>query len=252
MRTRFYIAIIALMLFVTPSAMAGNTWNDSFNRSKKLLEKQVYFDHQRTFYCNATFDDFRNISLPDGFIAKSHEKRAEKLEWEHIVPAENFGKTFIEWREGSAECIDSKGKPFKGRKCAEKVNVDYRHMQADMHNLVPAIGAVNAARSNYNFSLLPGGENAFGTCEVKISANKVEPPSYTRGMIARTYKYMEQEYPQYHIGKAQEKLMDAWDKMYPPDAWECLRAVRIAKIQGNSNAITETRCKETGHNSMLN
>ena len=162
MRTRFYIAIIALMLFVTPSAMAGNTWNDSFNRSKKLLEKQVYFDHQRTFYCNATFDDFRNISLPDGFIAKSHQKRAEKLEWEHIVPAENFGKTFVEWREGSAECIDSKGKPFKGRKCAEKVNVDYRHMQADMHNLVPAIGAVNAARSNYNFSLLPGGENAFG------------------------------------------------------------------------------------------
>lgn len=72
------------MLFVTPSAMAGNTWNDSFNRSKKLLEKQVYFDHKLTFYCNATFDDFRNISRPDGCIAKSHEKRAEKFEWEHI------------------------------------------------------------------------------------------------------------------------------------------------------------------------
>jgi len=41
--------------------------------------------------------------------------------------------------------------------------------------------------------------------------------------------------------------MDALDKMYPPDAWECTRAQRIAKIQGNVNEITEARCREVGH-----
>jgi len=58
----------------------------------------------------------------------------------------NFGRTFKEWRDGNAQCVNSKGKSFKGRRCAEKVNKEYRYMQADMFNLYPAIGAVNALR----------------------------------------------------------------------------------------------------------
>ncbi len=246
MRLRYFVAVMAFMFFFVPHAEAGNAWNDSFNKAKHILEEQVYKDHRRTFYCDAIFDEQNNVSQLDGFIAKSHGKRAAKIEWEHIVPAENFGRTFIEWREGSDECVDNKGKAFKGRKCAEKVSMDYRYMQADMHNLVPAIGAVNAARSNYNFTLLPDAISSFGSCQMKIEDKKVEPPVRARGMIARTYKYMEQEYPRYSIGGAQKKLMDAWDKMYPPDAWECMRASQIAKIQGNRNEITEARCRENG------
>ena len=168
------------------------------------------------------------------------------MEWEHIVPAENFGRAFVEWREGHPECVDSKGKPFRGRRCAEKVNVEFRRMKADMHNLAPSIGAVNALRSHYNFALLPGVENTFGTCAMKIQGNRVEPPEHARGKIARTYKYMEATYPRYNMGGPSEKLKAAWDKMYPPDAWECERARRIAKIQGNVNEITEARCREVG------
>jgi deoxyribonuclease-1 len=57
---------------------------------------------------------------------------------------------------------------------------------------------------------------------------------------------MDAAYPRYSMGGPTEKLMDAWDRMYPPDAWECARARRIAKIQGNINQITESRCKEVG------
>jgi len=59
-----------------------------------------------------------------------------------------------------------------------------------MHNLAPAIGAVNALRSNYEFTMLPGVRPTFGTCEMKIEGRKVEPPETARGIIARTYLYM--------------------------------------------------------------
>jgi len=81
-----------------------------------------------------------------------HEKRAAKVEWEHAVPAENFGRVFVEWREGDALCASKNGKPFKGRRCAEKVSMKYRYMRADMYNLFPAIGAMNAVRNNRQYT----------------------------------------------------------------------------------------------------
>lgn len=45
-------------------------------------------------------------------------------------------------------CIDNRGAPFKGRKCAEKSNITFRLMQSDMYNLFPVIGAVNAEQGN--------------------------------------------------------------------------------------------------------
>ncbi|WP_305845318.1 endonuclease [Photobacterium leiognathi] len=50
--------------------------------------------------------------------------------------------------------VDRKGKDFKGRKCVEKANKEYRLMQSDPYNLYPAVGAVNATRQNYSFGML--------------------------------------------------------------------------------------------------
>ena len=92
------------------------------------------------------------------------------------MPAESFGRTFSEWRNGHEQCVNSKGKLFKGRRCAEKVNTEYRYMQSDMFNLYPAVGAVNALRSNYIFTLLPTMKSNFGSCAMKIYSRKVKPP----------------------------------------------------------------------------
>ncbi len=237
----FVATFILILALIGTANVAGNTSNDSFSRAKRNLA-QVYADHRITVYCGALYDERGYVTLPAGFITLSHQKRAEKIEWEHIVPAENFGRAFSEWRDGDPLCVDNRGNAFRGRKCAEKVNMEYRHMQADMHNLAPAIGAVNAVRQNYNFTMLPGVANTFGTCAMKIEGNKVEPPEAARGMIARTYKYMADAYPRYNMGRPTEKLMDAWDKMYPPGAWECTRAKRIEAIQGNENHVTKARC----------
>lgn len=246
MRKFLSFLFLAALLLPALALAAGNTTNDSFSRAKKMLG-QVYADHRVTFYCGATYDAQGNITLPDGFETPKHEKRADKIEWEHALPAENFGQAFPEWREGSPECVDNKGKEFKGRKCAEKVNPEYRLMQADMYNLYPAIGAVNAMRSNFNYAMLAGEQPTFGACEMKIADRKAEPPARARGQITRTYFYMADAYgPRYHMSRQQEQLMGAWDRQYPVDAWECTRAKRIEALQGNENRFVKQPCQAAG------
>lgn len=233
---------IAIML-VSFSLGVSAEPTDSFNKAKKILEKNVYFDHRTTIYCGAKFDEKKNVTLPKGFLTSKYKKRAKRVEWEHVVPAENFGRTFKEWRDGHPSCINSKGKPFKGRNCASKVNKEYRYMQSDLYNLYPAVGAVNAGRSNYNFTMLAHAVSDFGSCAMKIDNRKVEPPVSARGVIARTYLYMEQRYKRYKMSKQQRKLMEVWNKQYPVTVWECERAERIRSIQGNMNSVVSSQCQ---------
>ena len=235
-------SIVLASLLLAPSVIAGNESIESFSKAKKLLEKEIYFDNRETLYCSAQFDTKKNITSPAGFQSDKHVKRSKKVEWEHVVPAENFGRTFVEWREGDRQCVNNKGKAYKGRRCANKANQEYRLMQSDLYNLFPAIGSVNAMRSNYNFTMLPGEKSDFGSCAMKIDNRKAEPPINARGRIARTYLYMEQTYSRYSMSKQQRKLMTAWDKEFPVSTWECKRAKRIKKIQGNVNHVLEIRC----------
>lgn len=236
------ILIIAAVLTAF-NVSAANEKIESFSKAKKLLEKSVYFDNRETLYCTASFDAKKNIMLPLGYKSEKYVKRSKRVEWEHVVPAENFGRTFTEWREGDAQCVNNKGNAYKGRRCANKASKEYRLMQSDLYNLFPAIGAVNAMRSNYNFTMLPDERSDFGSCQMKIDNRKAEPPITARGRIARTYFYMEQAYSRYSMSKSQRQLMSAWDKQFPVSSWECKRAKRIEKLQGNVNNVIKTRCE---------
>lgn len=223
----------------------GNTREESFKDAKRALERRVYFDHRVTIYCGAAFDADGNVTPPPGFAVRKHQARAGRIEWEHAVPAENFGRAFVEWREGHPDCVDRRG-PFKGRKCAERVNREYRLMQADMYNLYPAIGAVNALRSNDSYGMLPGAPSACGSCSVKVADGRMEPPDAARGSLARSTKYMAWAYARFRLSDQQARLMDAWDATHPVDAWECERARRIEAVQGNENPFVKRLCAEAG------
>ena len=135
------------------------------------------------------------------------------------------------------------GTKFKGRKCTEKVSEEYRRMQAEMFNLYPAIGELNGRRSNYSMAIIKGEKREFGKCDVEIKNKKVEPRESIRGEIARTYIYMDSVYPgRGIISKKNRKLFDAWNKSDPVDQWECERARRIEKIQGNRNEVVMRDC----------
>lgn len=223
----------------------GNEEIERFNASKKLLETKVYNDHRVTFYCQAPFDKRKNIDLPRGFTTEKHEKRAHRVEWEHVVPAENFGRSFPAWREGHSSCVRN-GKPYKGRACAEKIHKEFRYMEADMYNLYPSIGAVNATRSNYRFARLGNVPSSFGSCPMTVQNGRVQPPEYTRGVIARTMFYMADAYPNFRLSRQDRKLFRSWDQKYPVDSWECIRASRIEKIQKNRNRFVKQACQRSG------
>ena len=214
----------------------GNTRIQSFNKTKKLLLTKVYYDRLTTFYCGCTFNTKKQITNRNGYVPVKANTRANRIEWEHVVPAHAFGQSFKEWKDGHSTCINRRGKPFKGRNCAEKVNLKFRYMQADMYNLYPAVGEINGLRSNYSFAMIPGEPRQFGACDMEIENRKAEPPSHIRGDIARTYFYMNWAYPgRGIISRKNRKLFEAWDKGDPIDNWERERAKRIRSIQGNIN-----------------
>ncbi len=243
-RSFLSVFVVASLLGFSLAEAAGNTSIQSFSKAKRLLHKKVYQDHRTTLYCNARYGSDKSVTLPEGFETTKHVKRSRRIEWEHVVPAENFGRNYVEWREGHAQCVSSKGKAFRGRKCAEKMLPEYRFMQADMHNLFPAIGAVNALRSNYNFTMLPQEPADFGSCAMKIDNRKAEPPTQARGRIARTYLYMAETYPQFSLSKKTQQLMQAWHKTYPVETWECDRSKSIETLQGNANRVVNEACQQ--------
>lgn len=111
----------------------GNTRIDSFNEAKK--KAAVIFAGQTEFYCGCRYSEQEVDLASCRYQVKRNANRAKRLEWEHIVPAENFGRSFVEWREGHPECVRNDGTPFKGRNCAQKVSRVFRLMEADLYNL---------------------------------------------------------------------------------------------------------------------
>lgn len=224
--------------------------NESFSKSKQELRK-IHRDHQVTFYCGCKYNYSKKENMINrgscGYIPRNEytkkgkiNQRARRIEWEHVIPAENFGRQFSCWRDGDAECANNQGKTYKGRKCCEKVSKEFRIMQADMHNLQPAIGELNADKSNYRYDFelpIPG---QYGMCqfEVDFKADRVRVREELRGVIARTYLYFNKQYGM-KLSKQELQKYESWDKSYPPNAWEIEQNKRIAKGQGNINEFVK-------------
>ena len=55
--------------------------------------------------------------------------------------------------------------------------------------------------------------------------------------------YMDSVYPgRGIISKKNWKLFESWHRSDPVDDWECKRAKRIERIQGNRNEIVLSKC----------
>jgi deoxyribonuclease-1 len=109
-------------------------------------------------------------------------------------------------------------------------------MEADLHNLRPAIGEINGDRSNFRFATLEGEERRYGSCdfEVDFKGRKAEPRPEIRGDIARTYFYMRDQYG-LTLSRQQTQLLVAWNRQDPVGEQERTISHRTAAIQGNAN-----------------
>jgi len=234
------LPLLTILLFsCVVNAQEGNSTFQSFNKAKKVLAGQVYSQlPNKTLYCEASFKG-KKITDPNGFYSSKYKKRGKKIEWEHVVPAENFGRTFSAW-QGHPLCVTKKGKLFKWRNCASKVNKAYRYMAADLYNLYPAIGAVNALRSNYRYAMVTG--EALGACEMIIDDRKANPPNRAKGVVARVSLYFDETYKRYSLSDSQRKLFEGWNRQFPVTEIECTRNKIIEGIQGNVNQVMKSRC----------
>ena len=239
---RFLLTTILLLVFLSLQVFSQNTQITSFSKSKKQLAK-VYQDNSITLYCGCSFKGKTPDFSSCGYIPKKNNKSANRIEWEHVVPAYVFGIFFSEWTVGHPKCAKKNGKKYKGRRCASKVSKEFKRMEADMYNLFPAIGEVNGLRSNYPMTIIEGEEREFGKCDVEIKRKKVEPREEVRGEIARTYMYMNSGYPgKGIISKKNRSMFEEWNRSDPVDEWECERARKIEKIQGNRNEVVMGNC----------
>ncbi len=214
--------------------MFASAQPQNFTQAKKRLV-QIYEEHpnqQITFYCRAPFTIVRNGKKTRLEIVKSDKytprnattkkgdvnQRAWRVEWEHIMPAENFGRHLACWKEG-------------GRKACKRDPL-FAKMESDMLNLVPAVGEVNGDRSNYRYAQAPKNMafDQYGGCKVRtdFKDRRFYPADYSKGWIARAYLHMSQAYG-INLAKAERQLMEAWNKMYPPSAWEIERTQIIKK-----------------------
>jgi deoxyribonuclease-1 len=214
----------------------------SFGAAKTALYETVYSGHRVTFYCGCRYDrDGRTDPRRCGLGTLDGSSRAQRVEAEHVFPASQFGNFRRCWREPAAfsQCRGDGGNPLSGRACCERVDPAFVTAYNDLHNLVPAVGAVNAARSDFNWGALRSGQR-LGDCAIRFDPilRRVQPPDAVRGEIARTMFYMRDTYG-FRLSRQDEKLYAVWNNADPPDAWEIERNRRIRRLQGKGNRYVE-------------
>ncbi len=225
-RLLILLIVMIIAIFLLPFGFSNPK---DFNEAKKILTQGYKIGGLNTdFYCNAPFEITHDgIKVIESYAYTPRleytrkgniNQRARHIEFEHIMPAQNFGRHLQCWREGG--------------RAACKRDSTFNKMEADPYNLVPAIGEINSDRSNFRYAEAPRNlvYNQYGECEVytDFENRRFYPANYSKGLIARTYLYMSEKY-HIRISPQEQRLMEAWDKQYPPNEYEIKRN-RIIKI----------------------
>lgn len=193
----------------------------SFQHSKKLAEK-IYSEYRRTFYCDCPYDEYKRIDLKAcGYESRKNSIRAERMEWEHIVPASYFGRSLACWRDGGRAACSSKSNLFS-------------NFEGDLHNLVPAVGEINGDRGDKIHGEVSNRVFGYGSCEFYISGKIATPRGEIRGDVARMWLYMSHKYGMY-ITPEMRETFERWSDEDPVSDYELWRNNKIKEIQGDEN-----------------
>ncbi|MBT0727880.1 deoxyribonuclease I [Rosenbergiella australiborealis] len=229
------ISVLALIVF--SSQTLANVYQQNNFQAAKRAAVEIN-QGAPEFYCGCRIQWQGKKGIPDlascGYQPRKSVERASRIEWEHVVPAWVFGHQRQCWQHG-------------GRKNCQQ-DSEYRRIEADLHNLEPAIGEVNGDRNNFAYSQWNGKPFQYGACEMinDFKAKLTQPAERARGPIARITLYMRDRY-HLSLSRQQTQLFMAWNKMYPVTAWECQRDQRIAQRQGNVNPWVAEQCPSTTH-----
>jgi len=224
------LCAVAVFFAVTSPAFA--TPPATFTEAKVVAKQKVYLDQATSamgdLYCGCKWtwvgkSGGRVDAGSCGYETRKQQSRAERTEWEHIVPAWTFGHQRQCWQNGGREqCVDT--------------DPVFRAMEADLFNLYPAVGEVNGDRSNFNYGMVSGVSPQYGQCTTKVDFQQkaAEPRDEVKGLVARTTFYMFDRY-RLNMSRQQQQLLMAWDRQHPVTTWERERNRRIAAVMGHTN-----------------
>ena len=232
------LSIFATLFYFSTTIVASAEVSWSFSKSKKFA-KNIYSGNETTFYCGCSFQNIGKKLIPKwsscGYSPRNEytksgkqNSRSLRIEWEHVMPAWFFGNQMECWKAG-------------GRKECKKDKL-FEKMEADLHNLVPAIGEINGDRSNFSFAPIDGEKRVYGACDFEINFKDrvVEPREAIQGDIARIYFYMSETY-NVPLTQKLQKMLKTWSKLDPVDQKEFERNSKIFRIQGNSNPFVDAK-----------
>jgi deoxyribonuclease-1 len=215
----------------------------SFSKAKRIARDVIYEDHRTTLYCSCMYmPNSRGTggkigNLECGYEPRKNVTRGKRLEWEHIMPAAIFGRPRSCWTEGHKLCVRD-GKAFHGRACCKKVDDEFKRIEADLHNLAPAVGELNGDRSAKPYGLIAEEIREYGACDFEVDKRLAEPEEDIRGDVARVWFYMSETYG-ISLDPAVREMLSGWSDADPPDTWERERDDRIATEQGNHNPFVQ-------------
>ena len=122
---------LCLAIGATPS-FADQTQIPDYREAREIFWQKLYPSGGWTLYCGERF-----------------EGRSRELNVEHIYPAS--------WMAKHLGC--------GSRRECQRTRERFNRMEADLHNLYPALASINRARSNYVFGEIPGEPREFGDCD---------------------------------------------------------------------------------------
>ncbi|MGC3334292.1 endonuclease [Pseudomonas aeruginosa] len=237
--------IVACLAAFFISSLAFANAPSTFSAAKTVAKNKVFYDQASTglgdLYCGCAWEwvgksGGRIDAASCGYETRTQQTRAERIEWEHIVPAWVFGHQRQCWQNG-------------GRKHCVADDPVFRAMEADLFNLYPSVGEVNGDRSNYQYERVAGGAPQYGACTTRVDfkGRAAEPRDEVKGLVARSTFYMYDRYG-LSMSRQQQQLLMAWDRQHPVSAWEREWNSRTARVMGHHNPfITGERAWTLGH-----
>ena len=213
--------------------LASASYNQIANRYLLPLYTQVA---PLEIYCGCAFDPATKAVEPAACSFEPDKpwgddaSRGRRIEWEHVVPASRMVETL--------GC---------GSRAACRAQEPFRLAENDPYNLLPALGALNARRSNHPYAEIPGEARAYGRCDFELQERRepghrsarVEPPEDIKGDVARISLYYSQRYG-VRFSDAELQQFQAWSAVDPVSAEERARAAWIRRnVTGWANPFVE-------------
>jgi deoxyribonuclease-1 len=205
LRMRASVLLICLLLSALPVARAAEP--SGYLAIIPTFWAELYPEGGSSLYCGEPFARY-----------------ARKVNIEHVFP--------MAWATRALRCGSRK-------QCRESSPL-FNRIEADMHNLFPALRQVNKARGAMAYAEIPGEDWLLPGCDLEIDRDRrrVEPRPAVRGDIARAMFYMAFRYG-LEIYPRQRTLLQAWHRADPPDAGEQQRNAVIERLQGSRNPFID-------------